>query len=177
MPRTTQIPERVSQCRGYLDNSRLSVTGTLTLPNFSRPTQDMTGAGISGTVSTPTRGSLESLRASFDARVMTPELLAAFTYEMHTLEFRAIIQSTNMGGAATQRFSAFMKAIPVSVTSGTIQNGEEMGASIELEVLAVTITIDEQVYAQVDKLNGIVAFADANGVLVDENAAAAAFLQ
>lgn len=176
MALTTQIPERVSQCRGYLDNSRLCVTGELTLPGFSRPTQDVTGAGIGGTVSTPTRGNLDSMRASFSARVMTAEFLAAFTYAQHTLEFRAVVQGSDENGAVEQRFSAFMRVLPVSIDSGSLQNGEEMGATIEFEVLDCRIDIDGVTLCNISKLNGIVMFADASGRLVDENATARAFL-
>lgn len=176
MALSTQIPERVSQCRAYLDNTRLSVTGELTLPNFSRPTQDMTGAGMAGTAATPTRGNLESMRATFAARVMTPEFLAAFTYGQHTLEFRALIQGSNANGATESRFSAFMRAIAVSTTSGTIQNGEEMGCTIEFEVLDIRVDIDGVTYVDISKLNNIVKFRNAAGQLVDENAAANAYL-
>lgn len=173
---STQIPERVSQCRGYLDNTRLSVTGELTLPGFSRPTQDMAGAGIAGTVATPTRGSLDSMRASFAARVMTAEFLAAFSYAVHTMEFRAVIQGSDENGAIEQRFSAFMRVMPVSIDSGSLQNGEEMGATIEFEVLDCRIDIDGVTLCDISKLNNIVRFADASGALVDENATARSFL-
>lgn len=176
MPLSTQIPERVSHCRAYIDNTRLSVTGELTLPDFSRPTQDVSGAGIAGTVSTPTRGNLEAMQASFACRVITAEALAAFTYAAHSLEFRAIIQGSDATGAIEQRFSAFMRAIPVSVTSGTVNNGEEMGASVQFEVLDIRIDIDGVTLVNVSKLNNIVQFANAQGVLVDENATAQEFL-
>lgn len=176
MPLSTQIPERVSQCRAYIDNTRLSVTGELTLPDFSRPTQDMTGAGIAGTVSTPTRGNLDSMRASFAARVMTPEFLAAFGYGQHTLEFRAVIQGSDAQGAIEQRFSAFMRVVPVSTTSGTVQNGEEMGSSIEFEVLDIRVDIDDVTYVDISKLNNVVKIRNAQGVLVDENQVAQQFL-
>lgn len=176
MALTTQIPERVSQCRAYVDNTRLSVTGELTLPDFSRATQDMTGAGIAGTLSTPTRGALDSMRATFASRVMTPEFLAAFAYGAHTLEFRALIQSSDAFGATEQRFSAFMRVLPVSTTSGTIQNGEEMGASVEFEVLDIRIDIDGITYVDISKLNGVVRFRNAAGELVDELQTAQQFL-
>lgn len=176
MAQTTQIPERVSQCRAYLDNSRLSVTGELTLPDFSRPTQDMAGAGIAGPVAIPTRGNLESLRASFTSRVMTPEFLAAFSYGQHTLEFRAVIQGSDPNGSTQSLFSAFMRGVPVSTTNGAIQNGEEMGSSINFEVLDIRVDIDGITYVDISKLNNIVRIRNAAGVLVDENAVANAYL-
>lgn len=176
MALTTQIPERVSQCRAYLDNTRLAVTGELTLPNFARPTQDMSGAGIAGTVATPTRGNLDSMRATFAARVMTPEFLTALSYGHHTLEFRAMIQASDAAGAVESRFSAFMRAVPVSTTSGNIQNGEEMGCTIEFEVFDIRIDIDGVTYVDISKLNNIVKIRNGAGQLVDENAAANAYL-
>lgn len=172
----TQIPERVANCRGYIDNRRLMVTGTLTLPNFSRPTQDVSGAGIAGTVSTPTRGNLEAMQASFEARTLTAEALAAFRYGIHTLEFRAIIQGTDDTGAVEQRFSAFMKVAPVSITNGTIANGEEMGVTVTFEVLDILVIIDGITLCNISKLNNIVEFIGADGKLVNENATARDFL-
>lgn len=171
------IPERVSQCRMYLDNRRQFVTGTLTLPNFERPTVDVSGAGIAGTISTPTRGSLNSLRASFNARVLTDEAFAAFSMRPHSLEFRAVIQGRdNLGNLTEQLFSCWMNATPVSLTSGTIDNGAEMGVTVTLEVTDILINVNGVVLCNVSKTNNIVQFRDATGALIDENAAANIFL-
>lgn len=171
------IPERVSQCRCYLDNRRQNVTGTLTLPNFQRPTVDVSGAGIAGTLSTPTRGSLGSLRATFAARVFTDEAVSAFTYDSHSLEFRAVIQGRNALGALTEQFfSCWMTAVPVNLTSGTIDNGAEMGVTVELEVTDLLVIVDGIILCNISKPNNIVMFRDASGALVDENQNANTYL-
>lgn len=177
MASTVAIPERVSQCRCYYDNARMSCTGELTLPNFTRPTADISGAGIAGTISTPTWGNLESQQASFASRVATPELFAAFAPGVRTLEFRAIIQGIDrLGQSVKMRFSCFMRVLARGVTVGTVNNGAEMSASAEFEVLDVSISIDDVMLINSSKVNNILEVRQADGSLVDENADAAKWL-
>lgn len=177
MALNVQVPERVSQCRCYFDNGRLACTGELTMPNFTRPTQDVTGAGIAGTVSSPTRGNLDSMQATFASRVLTGEMIACFAPGVHDLEFRAIIQGIGADSEAVQqRFSAFMRVIARGITSGTVNNNAEMGASAEFEVLDILVSIDDVKVVNVSKLNNIVEFLNKDGELVDDNAEASQWL-
>lgn len=168
-PLTIAIPERVCQCRCYLDNGRLAGTGELTLPNYTRATSDVSGAGIAGTISTPTRGNFESTEAQFAARVFTSELASAFAPGIHDLEFRAVIQGINaQSQAVEQNFSAFMRVLAKGLTGGTIANGQEMGSSANFEVLQETRSIDGIVLLNIDKINNIVEIRAADGSMVNE---------
>lgn len=173
-----QIPERVSQCRCYFDNARLSCTGELTLPNHTRPTVDIMGAGIAGTISTPTRGNLDSMQATFTSRVLTAEMTACFAPGVHDLEFRAIIQGIDaLGNSVEMTFSSFMRVMARGITRGVINNGAEMGASAEFEVLAERTTVNGVLLCDINKTNNIMRFRNANGELVDDNAVANDFLR
>lgn len=174
---TIDIPERVSQCRCYFDNGRLACTGELTLPNHTRATQDVTGAGIPGTISTPTRGNLESMQASFASRVLTSEMVAAFAPGVHDLEFRAVIQGINAQSEQVQQnFSSFMRVLSRGITRGTISNGQEMGASAEFEVLQERTEIDGNLLCNIDKINNIIQIRGIDGQIIDETANANEFL-
>lgn len=171
------IPERVSQCRCYFDNARLNCTGELTLPNFTRPTGDVSGAGIAGTISTPTWGNFDAMQASFASRVVTPELLAAFAPGVRTLEFRAIIQGIDsLGQSVKQRFSCFMRVLAQGLTGGSVNNGAEMSASATFEVIDVQLSIDDETLVNISKINNIVEIRQADGSMIDENADAAQWL-
>lgn len=172
-----KVPAVVSQCRCYFDNARLSCTGELTLANYTRPTVDISGAGIAGTISVPVQGNLESAQASFASRVLTAEMHAAFAPGLHNLEFRAIIQGIDaFDNPVEMQFSSFMTVMARGVTSGTINNASEMGATAEFEVLAETRSVNGVILCEVNKQNNIMRFRNAQGVLVDENAVASDFL-
>lgn len=173
---TATIPEIVYNCRCYYDNKPKNFTGDLTLPVFTRPTADLTGAGIAGTVSVPVRGSLDSMQATFATRVATGDFFATFSAGRHTLEFRGMIQGSNATDPVDVTFSCFMGVMARSVTPGNITRGAEMGATAEFEVLDCQIFIDGEKYIDVSKLNDIVTVRDADGNLVDENEAARSFL-
>ena len=168
-PLTIAVPERVCQCRCYLDNGRLVGTGELTLANWTRATADVTGAGFSGTISTPTRGNFESAQATFATRVYTPELMSAFAPGVHDLEFRAVIQGLNsMSQAVEQNFSAFMRVLARGITSGTISNSNEMGCSAEFEVLQETRSLNGIVLCRFDKINNIAEIRASDGTMINE---------
>lgn len=177
MASTVAIPERVSQCRCYADNARLNCTGELTLPAFTRPTATVSGAGIAGSIDTPTWGNLESQQASFASRVATPEMIACFAPGVRSLEFRAIIQGINrQNESVNMRFSCFMRVMCRGVTLGTVNNAAEMAASADFEVLDCTVSIDDVVLINQSKINNILEVRQADGRLVDENADAAKWL-
>lgn len=173
----TKVPERVSQCACYFSNGRLAGTGVLTPAPLSRPTSDVHGAGIAGTISTPTRGNLESRRASFAFRVETPELASVFSAGTHTLEFRAVIQGLDaLDNPIDALFSCFMRVMAVSYTPGTVDNGAEMGGTAEFEVLDELVTINGIVLRDISKTNNVMMIRNEFGMLVDELAITRAWL-
>lgn len=173
----TKVPERISQCACYFSNGRLAGTGVLTPAPLSRPTSDVHGAGIAGTISTPTRGNLESRRATIAFRVATPELAAVFSAGVHTLEFRAVIQGLGpLDNPVESLYSSFMRVMAVSWTPGTVDNGAEMGGTAEFEVLDELTTIDGLVLYDISKTNNVMMIRNELGVLVDELATVRAWL-
>lgn len=173
---TAAIPEVVRNCRCYYDNNPKNFTGDLTLPNFSRATVDLSGAGIAGTVSVPVRGNLESMQATFATRVATSDFFATFSAGRHTLEFRGVIQGNTATVATDSYFSCFMGIMARGVTSGNLTKAGEMGASAEFEVLDCLIVIDGEVCVDISKFNDIVKVRGVDGKLIDENAEAKKFL-
>lgn len=171
------IPQLITQCRAYHDNARLISTGELTLPNLTRPTVEVNGAGMAGPAAIPVQGSLESMQASFASRVLTPEMVAAFAPGVHSLEFRGIAQTLNAGGDITElRVSVFMRVMAHGITQGTMSNGAEMASVADFEVLDEYLKINDVLLVDFSKMNGILKIRNAEGKLVDENATAQAFL-
>lgn len=173
---TATIPEVVYNCRCYYDNMPKNFTGDLTLPNFTRATADISGAGIAGTVSVPVRGNLDAMQATFATRVATSDFFSTFSAGRHSLEFRGMIQGSNATNPVDVTFSCFMGVMSRGVTPGNLTKASEMGATAEFEVLDCQVFIDGVKYINISKLNDIVETRDANGNLVDECAAARAFL-
>lgn len=177
MPNTTIIPEVVCNQRCYYDNRPTPFTGDLTLPVIARATQEISGAGIAGTIAVPITGAIASMQATFATRVASPEFMTVFSHGRHTLEFRGVIQGSEATKSSQMNFSCFMSVACVNVTPGTLVRNGEMGATAQFEVFDLLIQIDGVVYVDISKLNDICRIRNADGVLVDELAESRKFLQ
>lgn len=174
---TALIPEVVCNLRCYHDNQPVPFTGDLTLPVIARNTQELSGAGIAGTVAVPVVGSIASMQATFATRVANPQFFTVFSGGRHTLEFRGVIQASKNTLSVQMNFSCFMSVACVNVTPGTLTRGGEMSATAEFEVFDLLIVIDGVTYVDISKLNDICRIRNAAGVLVDELAQSRKFLQ
>lgn len=172
-----QYPEVISQCRCYGDNRRMSTTGQLTMPNITRKTVDVDGAGVAGTMTIPILGNLEAMEATFAFPVLTDEAVATFAPGRHSLEYRAIIQGRGgRGQTIQQRFSCFMTVMAHGITQGNIQNANQMACTAQMSVIAIRTAIDDVVLYNIDIENNIVQTRDQSGDLVDDNETARQWL-
>lgn len=177
MANSVVIPEVVCNLRCYYDNSPQPFTGDLTLPVLSRTTQEISGAGIAGTIAVPVLGHLVSAQAQFATRVATPEFYSVFAHGRHSLEFRGIIQASRAAKSVQLNFSSFMSVMCVSITPGVLTRAGEMGATASFEVFDELVQIDGVTYVDYSKLNDICKIRNAAGILVDELENSRKFLQ
>lgn len=153
------IPEIINNFNAYnKGNALIGVTGAVTLPSLDAITETISGAGILGEYETAVVGNYGSLKQEVPFRVLDSDCFTIMDpTELVDLTFRASAQSTvkATGALDYKGMRVVERGRLNSFTSGTLEQGKQMNASVTLEVLYILVEIDGKKMLEYDKLNSV----------------------
>ena len=132
------------------------------LPEFSAMTDEVAGAGIAGKIDLPSLGQFDSMVVKLAWRQTTAQAMGLLAPVEHSLGIYAANQTHNpaLGSVVTEQLRIELRGLTKSHSTGKL-NGAKMDAATEIEVLAISIFVDNAPIVVFDKLNFIYAI---NGV-------------
>ncbi len=155
------IPERLVNFSCYVDGGKLAGTVDVTLPTIAMRTEEISGAGIGGNLSTPTLGQTESMTASLTFRTVSMNAALLAVPAWHVIELRGAMQVSDVA-------TGIVKPVVIAVTLrgqlsnynlGTFSPATATGSTVEISVASINITQDGAPVIAIDKQNNIFAVA------------------
>lgn len=160
MLKSNQIPSRVINFNVYDDekDNRLIGVATVDLPEPERMSEEITGAGIAGTVDMPLPGHFESMTTTITWNVPTKETFRLFSgANSHPVTMRASIQvyDAGTGKYKTVPLKVSMSIISKSLSLGTLEPNAKMDTGKEFSVVRIKSWLDGKKVVEIDPLNFI----------------------
>lgn len=159
MSNLTNIPEVINNFNAYHNgNVMIGVTGAITLPNLDAITEEIGGAGILGTYETSIPGFYSSINQEVPFRILDEDIFSIMDpTELVDLTFRASQQSTvkTTGALEYKGMRIVQRGRLKSFSSGTLELGKQMNATVTLELLYYLVEIDGKTMLEYDKLNSV----------------------
>lgn len=139
------------------DEGRLLGLADVELPTLQAQSEEVSGAGIAGTVDSPTLGHYAAMSMTIKWRVTEVQALKLMEPRAHALELRGSIQRWNgsLGEFETLALKVVTRAVPKSSPLGTLAPGSLQEPSMEFSVRYIKIFLAGTAYVEIDPLNYI----------------------
>ena len=151
------IPLVVNNFNVYKQGHALiGISGEVTLPDFENVTATVSGAGILGEFEENVIGMFNSMEQEIPFRLLDDDIFSFMDpTEIVDLTLRASQQITNKGtGEIDYRgMRVVVRGKQKKFVAGKVKQGEQMDASVTLEVIYLLIEIDGVKKIELDKLN------------------------
>lgn len=126
------------------------------LPSIEKPTSEIKGAGILGSIDMPITGQVSSMVFSISSRSINGDATELAKPGVQKIELRFIRDVMQADGSMIPASSkVFISGVNKKFDPGKIENGATMDGSIEFEVLRYRQVIDGKETLLIDKLNNI----------------------
>ena len=135
----------------------ITESANIELPELSEKADAISGAGIMGEIELPVKGQYANMKVTVSYRTGLLNFEKATAPGLHTMEFSAAIQvlDNSTGNTATQYVKHYCKGYKAMAKQGKLEQGGEMDASAEYNLIYYKKTIDGVVVRELDKLNGV----------------------
>lgn len=157
------VPTRNINFEVY-DSLRTNLLGIaeVELPSFDSLTEEVSGSGIAGKIDLPSLGQFDSMTVKLNWRQTTAQALGLLAPVVHSLGIYAAQQEFNqaLGSVIPVQLRIELRGMNKTQDLGKLA-GAKMEGSTEIEVIALSIFIDNVAVVVYDKLNFIFAI---NGV-------------
>ena len=163
---SNNIPEKLIAFNCYKDGTTLVGVVDVEFSGGQFESESLTGAGIAGTLDSPTLGHTQSITAKFKFRSRTRQSMALMAPKAHNLELRASKQFRQAdGGIATEPERVVIQGIPKGgVPGGRYETGKAQDCDHEFEVSYLKVVVGGETVLEIDKL-GFVYFVDGTDYL------------
>ena len=150
-------PESIVDFEVYEDSVNFVGIAQVTLPNINYLTQDITGAGISGTVEAVLIGMIDKMNATFNFRSATEAAVKLLKPEKHLLDLRVAEQHWDSVGTqrTIQADKYILGVIPKNFTPGDIGPATTSNANGEYSVYYYAAYKDGKQIWEIDQFNYI----------------------
>ena len=151
-------PEKLINYRVYDAIGReLIGCADIELPALESMTEEISGAGIAGTIDSPTIGHFASMTLTLNWRTTEARALALLTPIEQSLDIRAAVQKRNpiAGQIVAESFRVAVRGQTRSFGLGTLAPGSPTEATTEMEVHAITVFVNGLPVVEIDKYNMI----------------------
>lgn len=150
-------PESIVDFEVYEDSVNFVGIAQVTLPNINYLTQDITGAGISGTVEAVLIGMIDKMNATFNFRSATDAAIRLLKPEKHLLDLRVAEQHWDSVGAqrTIQADKYIMGVIPKNFAPGNVTPATTSDANGEYSVYYYAAYKDGKQIWEIDQFNYI----------------------
>ena len=127
------------------------------LPEISEKADAVGGAGIMGEIEMPVRGQYNNMKVTIAYRTSLENFEKATTPGLHAFELSQAVDVLNKstGGTDTQYIQYYCKGYKAVAKPGKLEQGGEMDASAEYNLVYYKKVIDGVVAREIDKLNGV----------------------
>ena len=151
------IPEKLTKFRVYADDGVLLGIADGNFPSLEFATTEIKGAGIAGTINSPSGGMFNSLTVSLNWRTTTRDFVQLLEPVAHTLDLYAELLSYDAGRGVPrkQRFHVFMTAMTKKGDMGKLADMESQEGNTEHEIYYLKADIDGLEMLEIDKCNFI----------------------
>ncbi|MEB4780831.1 phage major tail tube protein [Paenibacillus jamilae] len=152
-----KINLRTIKYEAIRNGSQYLGTTTVDLPDIAMLADDVTGAGINGTVNVATLGQTDSMQVTYNFATWEEGYFDLFAQETHTVDLRAGIQSQNRvtGTIDVIPIKITIKGAPKTLSMGSLETAAGSDNSVEHEVTYIKITINGVVKIEIDKFNDV----------------------
>lgn len=153
----SKLDEAVINFAVYEDSTEFLGMAEVTLPEITKLTAEMTGAGLNGTFNAPIAGHFEAMTATFNFRVPSKAQYSLFESRNHTLDLRAAQQQrdTTNGKLKTVSVKHVLVVTPTKLSPGKLAPAATADGSGEYSVSYYATYIDGEKVLEIDLLNFI----------------------
>ncbi|WP_167955131.1 phage major tail tube protein [Anaerosporobacter faecicola] len=152
-----KIPEVINNYNVYKQGNQLvGISGEVALPDMDAITATISGAGVLGEYETAIIGMFSSMKMDIPFRMLEDDIFSLMDpTELLDLTLRGSQQYTTRDTAALDYLSmrVVVRGKMLSFKGGKLKKGEQMDASVSIELLYILIEIDGQTKLELDKLN------------------------
>lgn len=151
------IPSSLENFELFSDTKRSMGIVDITLPKLTSKTVDIEGAGISGTISMPTRGQTDNMEVEFNFRVVTDETIKLAQPKAHKLEAYGAINHWDAASGEYQvkQIRVAMRAVPSEFDLGKLASASTMDHKTTMSLTYLKVSVDGTRMIEIDKLNYI----------------------
>lgn len=159
MANTKSFPSVINDFNVYKNGTKLiGITGEVSLPEFTSKSTTINGAGILGDIEEAVLAQFDNMVVSIPFRTLSDDIFSIMNpSEAVDLTLRGAIQSTNLTTGTTEfrGMRVVVRGKMASFAPGNVQNGEQMGSSVSLNLTYILIEVDGEKKIELDKLNGV----------------------
>lgn len=152
------INEKLINFRVYKEGgSEVIGIATVDLPELNGMTEDVSGAGIAGQLSTPTLGHFESMKLTLNFRTLTTDMIVIAQQRGQAIECRGSIQAYDPATSSykTVGMRVVGRGVPVAFKPGKLEATKMMDASLEIELHYFKLAMGGVELIEIDKYNFI----------------------
>ena len=152
------INEKLVNFRVYKEGgSEVIGIATVDLPEINGMTEDVSGAGIAGQLSTPTLGHFESMKLALNFRTLTTDMIVLAQQKGQAIECRGSIQVYDPATSSYKTVGVRVvgRGVPITFKPGKLEPTKMMDASLEIELHYFKLAMAGVELVEIDKYNFI----------------------
>lgn len=152
-----KVDEFVVSYAMYENGTEYMGTTEVTLPDLEFMTEELSGAGIAGTVEEVITGNMSAMTTTFNFRTVGKWTTKLLEPRVHNIDLRVAQQNmeTKDGTTSVSSVKHIMKIKPKKTTLGKVSAASTADASGEYSVLYYALYVDGVKITEVDPLNFI----------------------
>ena len=152
-----KVDEFVVSYAMYENGTEYMGTTEVTLPDLEFMTEELSGAGIAGTVEEVITGNMSAMTTTFNFRTVGKWTTKLLEPRVHNIDLRLAQQNmeTKDGTTSVSSVKHIMKIKPKKTTLGKVSAASTADASGEYSVLYYALYVDGVKITEVDPLNFI----------------------
>lgn len=164
----SKLPTVINQFNVYKDDTSklIGISGEVTLPDIENKSTTVSGAGLLGEIEEAITGQITSTKMEIPFAVLNDDIFSIMNpNESTSLTLRGAIQNmdTETSQAGYTGIKVTVKGKMSTFKPGKVKAGEQMGASVTIELTYIKISTKvptdagdkETVRLELDKLNGV----------------------
>lgn len=150
-----QIPERLINFNVYNGTNVMLGVADVELPEVTKMTDTLSGAGIGGEVESSVLGHFESMEATINFRVVTKAAAELLSSRSRQITLRGVqqVHDASTGETLVQRVRVTMNVQNKGFALGTFAPASNTDTSGTYEVTYLALYIDDQEVLVIDKFN------------------------
>ncbi|WNA15506.1 tail tube protein [Acinetobacter phage HFM1] len=150
-----QIPERLINFNVYNSTKVMLGVADVELPEVTKMTDTLSGAGIGGEIESSVLGHFESMEAVINFRTVQKEAVELLSSRSRQITLRGVqqVHDASTGETLIQRVRATMNVQNKGFALGTFAPAANTDSSGTYEVTYLALYIDDQEVLVIDKFN------------------------